>query len=171
MLALVLLVGCAPPDRHDFSPQHPPTSELADTRDVDPAARERIIETIGRDADEGALRDALKERPGNIDAAIALARSMLKRKCPDEALEVLDSALLVAPGNLRALNAKAVVLDYKGRHRDAQELYNQALATAPSNSMLRNNLRFSHVLEGEPQAETADPAQAAGGRNTLARSR
>ncbi|UQR65018.1 tetratricopeptide repeat protein [Bradyrhizobium sp. C-145] len=170
MLAVVLLAGCASPDRHGLSPQ-PSTSDLADAKEVDPAKRERISQALGRDADEAALRDALKEQPNNIDAAIALARALLKRRSPNDALEVLDTVLLAAPGDLRALNAKAVVLDYEGRHREAQELYNQALAAEPANPMLRNNLKLSLALEGKTQTENANPAPVADGRNALVRSR
>ncbi|MBH5396503.1 tetratricopeptide repeat protein [Bradyrhizobium sp. CNPSo 4010] len=149
MLAIVLLAGCASRDRHGLSPQQPSTSDLADAKEVDPAMRERISQALGRDADEATLRDALKEQPNNIDAAIALARALLKRRCPNEALKVLDTVLLDAPSDLRILNAKAVVLDSEGRHREAQELYNQALAAEPENPMLRNNLKLSLALEGK----------------------
>ncbi|WGD51308.1 tetratricopeptide repeat protein [Bradyrhizobium sp. CB1650] len=121
--------------------------------------RERISQALGRDADEATLRDALKEQPNNIDAAIALARALLKRRCPNEALKVLDTVLLAAPSDLRILNAKAVVLDSEGRHREAQELYNQALAAEPANPMLRNNLKLSLALEGKTQTENANPQQ------------
>lgn len=138
MLAIVLLAGCASRDRHGLSPQQPSTSDLADAKEVDPAMREGVSQALGRDADEATLRDALKEQPNNIDAAIALARALLKRSHPNEALEVLDTVLLDAPGDLRTLNAKAVVLDYEGRHRKAQELYKQALAAEPTNATISN---------------------------------
>ncbi|KYK43874.1 hypothetical protein A1D31_37740 [Bradyrhizobium liaoningense] len=171
ILAIVLLAGCASQDRHSLSPQQPSTSDLPDVKEVDPAVRERISQALGRDVDEATLRDALKKQPSNIDAAIALARSLLKRRCPTEALEVLDAVLLAAPGDLRTLNAKAVVLDYEGRHREAQALYTQALAAEPANPMLRNNLTLSLDLEGKTQTESASPAPVAHGRNAFVRPR
>ncbi|WP_245508464.1 tetratricopeptide repeat protein [Bradyrhizobium zhanjiangense] len=133
--------------------------------------RERISHALGTDPDEGALRDALKQQPNNIDAAIPLARALLVRNCPNDALEVLDGVLLAAPGDLRALNAKAVVLDHEGRHQEAQELYRQALAADPANPMLRNNFKLSLALEGKTEAGNANPAPQADGRHALARSR
>ncbi|WP_225187006.1 tetratricopeptide repeat protein [Bradyrhizobium sp. NBAIM01] len=133
--------------------------------------RERISHALGRDPDERTLRDALKQQPNNIDAAIPLARALLARNCPKNALEVLDGVLLATPGELRALNAKAVVLDHEGRHQEAQELYRQALAEEPENPMLRNNLKLSLALEGKREAGDASPAPQADGRNASARSR
>ncbi|WP_271587242.1 tetratricopeptide repeat protein [Bradyrhizobium sp. CCBAU 53415] len=133
--------------------------------------RERISHALGRDADEQQLRDALKQQPDNVGAAIPLARTLLARRSPDEALEVLDSVLLAAPGNLRALNAKGVVLDQQGHHREAQALYRQGLAIEPANPMLRNNLKLSLVLEGKTQTENANPPAVVDRRNALVRSR
>ncbi|NYG45201.1 Flp pilus assembly protein TadD [Bradyrhizobium sp. IAR9] len=127
--------------------------------------RERISHALGRDADEKALRDALKQRPDNVDAAIPLARGLLMRESPDEALEVLDTILLAAPGDVRALNAKGVVLDHEGRHHEAQTLYRQALATDPENPMLSNNLKLSLALEGKRQNGNPDPQLQADGRH------
>ncbi|MHC2291311.1 tetratricopeptide repeat protein [Bradyrhizobium barranii] len=171
MLTVVLLAGCATADKHGLSPQQRSASDLADSEEIDPAARERISHALGRDADEGALRDALKQQPNNIDAAIPLARALLARNCPNDALEVLDGVLLATPGDLRALNAKAVVLDHEGRHQEAQELYRQALAAEPANPMLRNNFGLSLALQGKMDAADASAAPQAGSRKALARSR
>lgn len=171
MLASVLLAGCAAGDKHSLSPQQTSTSDLAHSEEIDPAVRERISHALGRDPDEGALRDALKQQPNNIDAAIPLARALLAANRPNDALEVLDGVLLAAPGDLRALNAKAVVLDHEGRHQEAQELYRQALAAEPANPMLRNNFGLSLALERKTEAGDASPAPQTGGRNALARSR
>ena len=171
LLATLLLAGCASSDRSGLPPQQSSTSDLAGAKDVDPSMRERISHALGQDADEGTLRDALKEQPTTIDAAIALARALLRRKCPNEALQVLDGVLLAAPSDLRTLNAKAVVLDYEGRHREAQELYGQALAAEPANPMLRNNLKLSLALEGKTETGNANPVPKAHGRNALARPR
>ncbi|MDA9504556.1 hypothetical protein XI09_07350 [Bradyrhizobium sp. CCBAU 11386] len=171
MLAVVLLAGCAISDRSGVSPQQTSTSDLAGSKEIDPAVRQRISYTLSRDPDEGALRDTLKQQPNNIDAAIPLARALLARNCPNDALELLDGVLLAAPGDLRALNAKAVVLDHEGRHQEAQELYRQALAAEPANPMLRNNFKLSLALEGKREVDDADPAPQADGRHALARSR
>ncbi|WP_271592077.1 tetratricopeptide repeat protein [Bradyrhizobium sp. CCBAU 65884] len=171
LLAVVPLTGCASWDRPGVSPQQASTSELARSNEIDPAARERISHALGRDPDERALRDALKQQPNNIDAAIPLARALLARNCPKDALEVLDGVLLATPGDLRALNAKAVVLDHEGRHQEAQELYRQALAAEPANPMLRNNFKLSLALEGKREAGDPSPAPQADGRKASARSR
>lgn len=171
VLAIVLLAGCASPGKHGLSPQQTSTSGFADTKEIDPAARERISHALGRDSDEAALRDALTQQPNNIDAAIPLARALLARNCPNDALEVLEGVLLAAPGDLRALNAKAVVLDHEGRHQEAQEVYRQALAVEPANPMLRNNFGLSLALEGKSEAGDSDPAPRADARKALARSR
>ncbi|WP_311974236.1 hypothetical protein [Bradyrhizobium glycinis] len=133
--------------------------------------RERISHALGRDPDDDALRDALKQRPNNIDDAIPLARALLARNCPNDALEVLEGVLMAAPGDLRALNAKAVVLDHEGRHREAQEIYRQALAADPANPMLRNNFKLSLALEGKTEARGADPTSQTDRRHALARSK
>ncbi|PDT77544.1 hypothetical protein CO675_08050 [Bradyrhizobium sp. C9] len=156
-LAIVLLAGCANPDRSALSPRQTLSSELANAKAIDPGVRERIAYSLGRDADEQALRDTLKQQPNNVDAAIPLARVLLARKSPDEALEVLDNVLLAAPGDLRTLNAKGVVLDQKGRHQEAQGLYRKALEREPSNAMLRNNLKLSLALESKTETEDPQP--------------
>ncbi|MBB4382589.1 hypothetical protein [Bradyrhizobium sp. SBR1B] len=158
MLAIVLLTGCAGSHKSGFLQQPTSTAELFGPKEVDPAMRERITHALDRDADEKALRDTLKQQPDNVDAAIPLARGLLARKCPNDALEVLDGILLAAPGDLRALNAKAVVLDQESRHHEAQELYRQALAAEPANPMLRNNLKLSLALEGKTETSGANPA-------------
>ncbi|WP_375779011.1 tetratricopeptide repeat protein [Bradyrhizobium sp. ma5] len=134
--------------------------------------RERISHALGRDADEQTLRDTLKQQPDNVDAAIALARALLARESPDEALEVIDTVLLTVPGHLRALNAKGVVLDHEGRHHEAQALYRQALQTDPANLMLRNNLKLSLALDRKPAIGNASLQQPqTDGRHALDRSR
>ncbi|MCA1398109.1 tetratricopeptide (TPR) repeat protein [Bradyrhizobium japonicum] len=154
-LAIVLLAGCANPDRSALSSRQTPSSDLADAKAIDPGVRERIPYSLGRDADEQTLRDTLKQQPNNVDAAISLARVLLARKSPDQALEVLDNVLLAAPGDLRTLNAKGVVLDQKGRHQEAQGLYRKALEREPSNAMLHNNLKLSLALESKTETEDA----------------
>ncbi|WOH64336.1 tetratricopeptide repeat protein [Bradyrhizobium sp. BWA-3-5] len=132
--------------------------------------REPISHALSQDADEEPLRDALKRQPDNVDAAIPLARALLARKSPGEALEVLDTVLLAAPGNLRALNAKGVVLDHEGRHHEAQAMYRQALATEPANPMLLNNLRLSLAV-GKTELGNASPQTQTDGRHALVRSK
>ncbi|MCP3413513.1 tetratricopeptide repeat protein [Bradyrhizobium brasilense] len=171
ILAVLLLAGCANLDHPGLSSQQTPTAELVGVAEIDPAMRERIAHALVRDADAQHLCDALKQRPGNTDAAIPLARALLARKCPGEAIEVLDSVLLASPGDLRALNARAVVLDHQGRHQEAQALYRQALAAEPANPMLRNNLTLSLALDGKTEPENAKPQSQWDGRQALARSR
>ncbi|WP_245473450.1 tetratricopeptide repeat protein [Bradyrhizobium zhanjiangense] len=164
MLAIVLLAGCVNSHKSGLSQQPTSTAELVGAKEVDPSMRERISQALTRDPDEKALRDALKQRPDNVDAAIPLARALLMRESPDEALEVLDNILLAAPGDLRALNAKGVVLDHEGRHNEAQTLYRQALAIDPENPMLSNNLKLSLALEGTTQKGNSGPQLQADGR-------
>ncbi|WP_375785030.1 tetratricopeptide repeat protein [Bradyrhizobium sp. Pha-3] len=133
--------------------------------------RERISHALGRDSDEQTLRDTLKQQPDNVDAAIPLARALLARKSPDEALDVLDTVLLAVPSDLRALNAKGVVLDHQGRHHEAQALYRQALQTEPANLMLRNNLKLSLALDGKPATANASLQPQTDGGHALDRSR
>ncbi|WP_092302635.1 tetratricopeptide repeat protein [Bradyrhizobium sp. Ghvi] len=165
MLVIVLLAGCANSHKSGLSEQPASTAELVEAKEVDPAMRERISHALGQDADERALRDALKQRPDNVDAAITLARGLLMRERSDEALEVLDNILLAAPGDLRALNAKGVVLDHEGRHHEAQTLYRQALAIDPANPMLSNNLKLSLALEETTQNGNPGPVLRADGRH------
>ncbi|UWU83321.1 tetratricopeptide repeat protein [Bradyrhizobium yuanmingense] len=171
MLAIVLLAGCANSHKASLSQQPTSAAELVGAKEVDPAMRERLSHALSQDADEKTLRDALKQRPNNVDAAIPLARALLMRESPDEALEVLDNILLAAPGDLRALNAKGVVLDHEGRHHEAQTLYRQALAIDPENPMLSNNLKLSLALEGRTQNRNPDPQLQAAGRLAPNRSR
>ncbi|WP_316397879.1 tetratricopeptide repeat protein [Bradyrhizobium sp. 33ap4] len=172
ILAVLLLAGCANLDHPDLSSQQTPTAELVGVAEIDPAMRERIAHALVRDADEQQhLCDTLKQRPDSTDAAIPLARALLARKCPGEAIEVLDTVLLASPGDLRALNAKAVVLDHQGRHQEAQALYRKALANEPANPMLRNNLTLSLALEGKTETENASSQPQADVRQALARSK
>lgn len=152
MLPLLLLGSCASWQKPRYSTQHMATPELLGTRDIDAGARERFACAARGDVDEEVLRGALKKQPDDVNAAIPLARALLARKCPDQAIEVLDKVLLAAPGDLRILNAKGVVLDNEGRHDEAQALYRQALATAPDNPMLTNNLKLSLALDEKGKA-------------------
>ncbi|SDE70518.1 Tetratricopeptide repeat-containing protein [Bradyrhizobium brasilense] len=171
VLAVLLLAGCANLDHPGLSSQQTPTAELVGVAEINPAMRERIAHALVRDAGEQHLCDALKQRPDNADAAIPLARELLARKCPSEAIEVLDTVLLASPGDLRALNAKAVVLDHQSRHQEARALYRQALAADPANPMLRNNLALSLALDGKTEPESVSPQSQTDGRQALARSR
>ncbi|MGY8678344.1 tetratricopeptide repeat protein [Bradyrhizobium sp. UFLA05-153] len=117
--------------------------------------RERIARAVDRDGDEDALREALKQEPGNVDAVIGLTQALLAQKRPHEALEALDNVLLVAPNDMRALNAKGVILDNEGRHDEAQALYRKALIAEPENQMLRNNLKLSLALDGKTDTASA----------------
>lgn len=170
LVALLLLSACAGSERSALSPRQTSTSDPAGAGAIDPAIRERIFHAIGQ-ADEQTLRDALSQQPGNVDAAILLARALLGRRSPDQALEVLDAVLQVAPGELRALNAKAVVLDHEDRHREAQALYRQALETAPENAMLHNNLTLSLALESKAESGNTNQRPLTDGRQALARSK
>ncbi|MBO4227544.1 tetratricopeptide repeat protein [Bradyrhizobium neotropicale] len=152
VLGILLLGGCAGLDKPGLSAEQAPRPELLGANHVDPAMRERIAHALRRDADEDTLRAALKQQPGNVDAAIPLARTLLAQNRADEALQLLDDLLLVTPGDLRVLNAKGVVLDNEGRHREAQALYRRALATEPGNEMLRNNLALSLALDGTAES-------------------
>ncbi|QOZ36613.1 tetratricopeptide repeat protein [Bradyrhizobium sp. CCBAU 53421] len=169
LLAIVLLAGCANPDRSTLSSRQTPSSDLADAKAIDPSVRERIPYSFGRDADEQTLLDTLKQQPNNVDAAISLARVLLARNSPDQALQALDNVLLASPGDLRILNAKGVILDQKGRHQEAQGLYRKALERDPSNAMLRNNLKLSLALESRTETEDAGPQPQVDG--ALARAR
>ncbi|MCP1838974.1 tetratricopeptide (TPR) repeat protein [Bradyrhizobium sp. USDA 4524] len=171
VLAVLLLAGCANLDHPGLSSQQTPTAELVGVAKINPAMRERIAHALVRDAGERHLCDALKQRPDNADAAIPLTRELLARKCPGEAIEVLDTVLLASPGDLRALNAKAVVLDHQSRHQEAQALYRQALAADPANPMLRNNLALSLALDSKTEPESVSPQSQTDGRQALARSR
>ncbi|MVT55433.1 tetratricopeptide repeat protein [Bradyrhizobium yuanmingense] len=148
-LTILLLGGCASSPKPIPSSQQESAPKLLGDKEIDPAMRERIAYALQADVDEEALRETLKQQPGNVNAAIPLARVLLARQRPDEALDVLDQVLLAAPADLRALNAKGVVLDSEGRHREAQALYRQALATTPDNPVLSNNLKLSLALDEE----------------------
>ncbi|TGN74200.1 tetratricopeptide repeat protein [Bradyrhizobium yuanmingense] len=146
---ILLLGGCASSPDPSSSSQQERSPELLGDKEIHPAIRERIAYALQADVDEQTLRETLKLQPGNVNAAIPLARALLARQRPDEALDVLDKVLLAAPADLRALNAKGVVLDSEGHHREAQALYRQALATTPDNPMLSNNLKLSLALDEE----------------------
>ncbi|RXH38723.1 hypothetical protein XH99_00215 [Bradyrhizobium nanningense] len=168
VLAIVMLTGCA--SLSDLSHQQWSTTDMAGAKEFDPAMRERISRALVH-ADEQSLRAALDQQPDDVNAAISLARALLARNSPDEALQVLNAVLLVAPGNLRALNAKGVVLDQQGRHEEAQVLYRQGLAIEPTNSMLRNNLELSTTLEGKTGSRNVNQELQTGDQKALARSR
>ncbi|QHO79380.1 hypothetical protein ACH79_38910 [Bradyrhizobium sp. CCBAU 051011] len=144
LFATLVLGGCASLDQVRETPR----PELLGAKDIDPAMRERIAHALLRVSDEESLREALKRKPDNVDAAISLTQALMAQNRAGEALEVTDKILLAVPGDLRALNAKGVALDSQGRHDEAQALYREALAAAPGNQMLRNNLGLSLALAG-----------------------
>ncbi|WP_028350673.1 tetratricopeptide repeat protein [Bradyrhizobium murdochi] len=146
LFATLALGGCASLDHQAISVQETPRPELLGAKDIDPAMRERIAHALLRVSGEESLREALKQKPDNVDAAISLTQALLAQRRAGEALEVADKILLTVPGDLRAMNAKGVVLDAEGRHDEAQALYREALAAAPGNQMLRNNLGLSLAL-------------------------
>ncbi|MCM5693064.1 tetratricopeptide repeat protein [Sinorhizobium meliloti] len=150
VIAILLLGGCASLDKPALSVRDTSSSELINANQIDPAMRERILRSIGQDAQERALRDELKQHPDNVDAAIHLTNALVAQKRPHEALQVVDAVLLAAPGNLRGLNAKGVILDLEGRHNAAQALYRLALETDPRNQMVQHNLNLSLAFEGSP---------------------
>ncbi|MFG3594292.1 tetratricopeptide repeat protein [Bradyrhizobium sp. RDI18] len=155
LFATLVLGGCASLDQQAISAQETPRPELLGAKDIDSAMRERIAHALLRASDEESLREALKQKPDNVDAAISLTQALLAQKRAGEALEVADKILLTVPGDLRALNAKGVVLDAEGRHDEAQALYREALAAAPGNQMLRNNLGLSLALAGNADTGNA----------------
>ncbi|RRH93202.1 hypothetical protein EH240_30100 [Mesorhizobium tamadayense] len=159
VLAILPLGGCASWNKPVLSVKETSPPELLGANQIDPAMRERILHAVGQDAQERALRDDLKQHPDNVDAAIRLTKTLVSRKRPHEALQVLDSVLVAVPGDLRALNAKAVILDIEGRHDAARVLYRQALETEPGNQMLRHNLNLSLAFDATSE------------RSALARSR
>ncbi|WP_065755988.1 tetratricopeptide repeat protein [Bradyrhizobium paxllaeri] len=148
LFATLVLGGCASLDHQATSVQETPRPELLGAKDIDPAMRERIAHALLRVSDEESLRETLKRKPDNVDAAISLTQALMAQNRAGEALEVTDKILLAVPGDLRALNAKGVALDSQGRHNEAQALYREALAAAPGNQMLRNNLGLSLALAG-----------------------
>jgi Flp pilus assembly protein TadD len=159
-LASLALGGCLGPDKPTLSVQEAPAPDLLGAKDIDPAMIERITRAAGKGGEgstdsEAAFRETLKNKPGDIDASIGLAQSLLAQQRMHDALVVLDEALAGAPGNLRLLNAKGVILDKEGRHADAQSLYRLALAGEPKNQMVRNNLGLSLALGGQPDAAIA----------------
>lgn len=160
MLASLSLGGCLGPDKPALSVQETPQPDLLGAKDIDPAMIERIARAADRSnpetaGSEAGFRETLKSRPGDVDASIGLAQSLLAQQRTQEALTVLDEALATAPGNLRALNAKGVILDKESRHAEAQTLYRLALAGEPKNQMVRNNLGLSLALGGQPDAAIA----------------
>ncbi|WP_084293168.1 tetratricopeptide repeat protein [Bradyrhizobium sp. WSM3983] len=157
LFAILMVGGCASSDHPALSVQETARPELLGAKDIDPALRERIAHALGQNADEQPLREALKQQPDNVDAAISLTQVLLAQKRSDEATEVVEKLLLAAPGNLRALNAKGVVLDTEGRHREAQAIYRQALATDPANHILRNNFDLSLAIGAQSDAGTPRP--------------
>ncbi|RZN15598.1 hypothetical protein CWO89_35230 [Bradyrhizobium sp. Leo170] len=168
LFAILVVGGCTSSDHPAISVQATPRPELLGAKDIDPAMRERIAHALLRVTDEESLREALKQEPDNVDAAISLTQTLLAQKRAGEALKVADKILLTAPGDLRALNAKGVVLDAEGRHDEAQALYRQALAAAPGNQMLRNNLGLSLALAGKADSGNSSLQQLSHERRALA---
>lgn len=151
VLAILPLGGCASWQKPALSVQETSSPELLSADQIDPAMRERILREVGQDVQERALRDEVKQRPDNVDAAIRLTNALVGQKRPHEAVEVLDSVLVAAPGNVRALNAKGVILDIEGRHDAAQALYRRALENEPGNQMVQHNFNLSLAFNGKSE--------------------
>lgn len=121
---------------------------------------------------ELALRDVLKEEPGNLEALSELGTLQIGMRLYPEATETLGSALrldqqrfggVVAAGELsdlsalmvddksplRVYNGLGVLADLRNDFSRAQVYYRLALQISPRSAMVANSQGYSHYLAGD----------------------
>ncbi len=118
----------------------------------DPAARLDLADAYMRYGRTGlaALQftEALRLDPPNVAAHTGLAMILFARGRDDDALYMVDRALLVAPNDPEALYARGVIL-LRGldRPKDAREAFEAYLAAAPFGS---HRAEVQRLLAGTP---------------------
>lgn len=107
----------------------------------------RLHERMGHpDQAEPVYRSVLLEDPGNIDAALGVAATLLARYEADEALELLESIEDRAPQNAELLTLLGRGHRLEGRTDRALTYLERAVAVAPTDERRRSleDLRLSH---------------------------
>ena len=104
-----------------------------------------------------AFRRAVDASPSNVGAALALAGALLGDKSYDEALSILNGAVLNTasqPWNVRYLRGAA--LESLGRHEEAERELWTALEAQPQNAEILNYLGYMWVDNGSRVEQGAE---------------
>lgn len=102
------------------------------SRERDLVKRAKSLEAKGDY--EGAIityREILESRPGEILLPLRLARTLLKAKRGDEAMELVDTALIEHPTSLDLLLFQGAMLSQQGDKEGAWNSCNRALQSSP----------------------------------------
>ena len=112
--------------------------------------------------------------PNSPDAFLGMGVSLNLRLLPDEALPVLQRAMVLGAPAGGVAEQWGVALDLLGRQRDAQIAYGEALQALPNDRQATRNLALSLAISGDGAAAIhllqryVDEADAADIRRTLA---
>ncbi len=99
------------------------------------------------------LRRTSELDPTHLRARINLARALLERQAPREALEAVDAAIAIEKSSSPAWNVKGRALAMLGDTEGAIEAYRTAIACDPSNGYAWNNLGYLYI--GQERFEEA----------------
>ncbi|MEI7668702.1 MAG: tetratricopeptide repeat protein [Pseudomonadota bacterium] len=92
------------------------------------------------------LTKAMKDDPKNTDIMRSLANVNIDSGAAEEAIKILNNALLINKTDALLYNSKGVALDLIGKHKEARENFNQAIELAPEDSALfKANLGMSYI--------------------------
>ncbi|RME01872.1 MAG: tetratricopeptide repeat protein [Deltaproteobacteria bacterium] len=99
------------------------------------------------------LRRTSELDPTHLRARINLARALLDRQAPREALEAVDAAIAIEESSSSAWNVKGRALAMLGDTEGAIEAYRNAIAYDETNGYAWNNLGYLYI--GEERFEEA----------------
>jgi MSHA biogenesis protein MshN len=125
-----------------------------------------LLEAKRLDEAEVLLRQALAERPGQVDVAMQLARIQVEKKDFAAAADTLAPVAGQAAGNAEYFALDAAVLQRLGRSREAVSAYDKALRLTPERAVWWLGLGISLEADGRG-AEASQAYQRARDSGTL----
>ena len=105
---------------------------------------------------EKDFRDALAEDPTAIPAKVGLARILLLKKAPSDAIEILNQVLETHPANAEAIALKAIVFMMQRDWANAVSLLEIARQYNPDLPMVHINL--AHCYRSQEELQKAESA-------------
>ncbi len=109
----------------------------------------RLLIARGRDLDALPHAEAaVRHRPDDVRALVALGLHLTTHTRPVEAEAVLRRAQAIAPRGFNVLNQLAIALTEQGRYAEGIALFRDAAALEPGNSVAWTNLACTLATEG-----------------------
>jgi tetratricopeptide (TPR) repeat protein len=151
------------------NPNHPPKLVEAGNRTTDEMCHlwlqvlPRGPGDRRRELQEAVMRHRLELQPNDFEARLNLGALMLSRLNAQEAVAMLESAVLLDPRRPEARNMLGSALARVGRTREATEQFEAALAARPDYASARFNLANALVKSGRLEEAIADFRQVLAG--------